>query len=131
MARKLIMAMAVSIVSMVGAETQLIQMSVHGLDDCHTSVEGERCYDIVSEAMKEVVEGHGDWWPNLTKDLSFEQSQLHMHFLFQSSAKLSSVCPKPCFALEVEKLRTSAASAETETEDFTDPGGLSATSIKS
>jgi len=87
-----------------------------GADDCHTSVQGDACYEKVSWAMQTGVVKHPDWYGGLDKDSSFEDFQLHLH----SSARLSSACPKPCLAPEAARVRTSE-----ETEDFTD-GGLAA-----
>jgi len=85
-----------------------------GADGCHTSVQGDACYEKVLWAMKTGVEKHPDWYRNLSKDSSFEDFQLHLH----SSARLSSVCPKPCSAPEAATSRTSA-----ETDGFTDFNG--------
>jgi len=85
-----------------------------GADGCHTSVQGDACYEKVLWAMKTGVEKHPDWYRNLSKDSSFEDFQLHLH----SSARLSSVCPKPCSAPEAATSRTSE-----ETDGFTDFNG--------
>jgi len=82
-----------------------------GADACHTSVQGEACYEKVSWAMQTGVVKHPEWYGNLNKDSSFEDFQLHLH----SSARLSSVCPKPCFAPEAARVQASE-----ETGNFTD-----------
>jgi len=69
-------------------------------------------------AMQTGVVEHPDWYQDLTKDSSFEDFQQHLH----GSARLSSVCPKPCFAPEAAQL-LARTSAETQEEDdtYSDP----------
>mmetsp|Transcript_86358 Transcript_86358/g.225312 ORF Transcript_86358/g.225312 Transcript_86358/m.225312 type:complete len:275 (-) Transcript_86358:205-1029(-) len=81
---------------------------------CYTSVQGDRCYEHVLWAMQTGIVEHPDWYQGLTKDSSFEDFQQHLH----GSARLSAVCPKPCFAPEAAKL---AARTSDGIRDFTDP----------
>lgn len=98
-----------------------VTITVSGGEDrvsraCYTSVKGDACYKQVMWAMETGVVEHPEWYPGVTKDSSFEDFQQHLH----GSARLSSVCPKPCFAPEAAKL---LARTPGEIEDFTDSGG--------
>ena len=111
--------MALTFIYKVGADLQLMQMSLHssvsgGPDGCRTSVKGDECYEKVLWAMQTGVVEHPDWYQDLTKDSSFEDFQQHLH----GNVKLSDLCPKPCFAPEAAKLRISA---EAQEEVDTDP----------
>lgn len=55
---------------------------------CHTSVEGERCYDEVSTTMERYIVHHPESYPGLTAQSSFEEVQAFLHERFS--------CPKPC-----------------------------------
>merc|ERR1712151_1070762 len=46
---------------------------------CHTSVEGERCYEGVMWARNSGIRIHPEWYPDLTTNSSFEAIQAHLH----------------------------------------------------
>merc|ERR1719401_981108 len=60
---------------------------------CHTSVEGEPCYEKVKWVMEIGVVQNPDWYFPLTKYSSFEHFQRHLHGV----DRLSNVCPRPCW----------------------------------
>jgi len=63
-------------------------------EECHTSVEGDACYDKVIWAMQKGVVERPGWYPDLTMDSSFEDFQRFLH----GEARLSHICPEPCAA---------------------------------
>ncbi|CAK0865848.1 unnamed protein product [Prorocentrum cordatum] len=69
------------------------QARVLAPEDCHTSVQGDSCYEEVLYAMQGVIE-HPEWFSPLTRSSSLEDIQRHLH----SVAWLSNVCPEPCAA---------------------------------
>ncbi|CAK0884311.1 unnamed protein product [Prorocentrum cordatum] len=75
-------------------------------DDCHTSVEGDECYEKVAWAMRTGVGDHPEWYAPLTGNSSFEDFQRLLH----STARLSNVCPVPC------TLETSAGHCRTSVQ---------------
>lgn len=57
---------------------------------CHTAVDGERCYNGVMWAKDHGIKKHPEWYPDLSEDSTFEAFQLHLH-----EAKYEQ-CPRPC-----------------------------------
>jgi hypothetical protein len=60
---------------------------------CHTAEQGEHCYDAVEWARTKGIPKHPEWFPNLTRNSSFEEVQNHMHKFDNKST-----CPSPCVA---------------------------------
>jgi len=59
-------------------------------DLCHTAEQGEPCHNGVMWAKQHGIEAHPDWYPELTRDSSFEEFQTHLHEgMFED-------CPRPC-----------------------------------
>lgn len=57
---------------------------------CHTVQQGEPCYEGVMWAMQHGIVQHPEWYPDLTKDSSFQEFQSHLHQgMFHN-------CPEPC-----------------------------------
>ncbi|CAK0909442.1 unnamed protein product [Prorocentrum cordatum] len=94
----------VAAVSSEHADMQLMQMQQAGVlhgsgiwmpqQGCHTSVEGDECFDKVMWAMRTGIQQHPEYYLPLTRNSSFEDFQQHLH----GTARLSGVCPKPCAA---------------------------------
>jgi len=61
---------------------------------CHTSVEGDLCFNEVLWAMDTGVVEHPGWYSPLTSSSSLEEFQRFLH----GDAMLSHVCPEPCAA---------------------------------
>jgi len=57
---------------------------------CHTSVEGERCYEGVMWARNSGIRIYPEWYPDLTTNSSFEAFQAHLHDGGFNE------CPEPC-----------------------------------
>merc|ERR1719282_1322441 len=57
--------------------------------ECHTAVEGEKCYSAVIYGMKKGVHEHPEWYPGL-EGASFEAYQARLH---RTQGK---DCPLPC-----------------------------------
>ncbi|CAK0868932.1 unnamed protein product [Prorocentrum cordatum] len=76
-------------------------------DDCHTSVEGDACYERVVYAMQTGVVENAEWYSPLTKNSSFVDFQRHLHGV----AWLSDVCPEPC-AAQAERVPVAALDSE-------------------
>lgn len=57
---------------------------------CHTSVQGETCYEEVMWAMFTGIQAHPEWYAGLTSGASFEEFQSNLHHGGHSS------CPEPC-----------------------------------
>ncbi|CAK0834576.1 unnamed protein product [Prorocentrum cordatum] len=71
---------------------------------CHTSTQGEECYEKVMWAMRTGIKKHPEWYLPLTSNSSLEDFQQHLH----ATDRLSDACPKPCAAAQSEeRLRTS------------------------
>ncbi|CAK0853461.1 unnamed protein product [Prorocentrum cordatum] len=84
-------------------DLQLMQMHtavpLHGIrQGCHTSTQGDECYEKVEWAMRTGIKKHPEWYLPLTSNSSFEDFQQHLHTVF----RLSDVCPKPCAAEQSE-----------------------------
>jgi len=58
--------------------------------ECHTTVEGERCYQGVVWAMETGIKLHPQWYPELTADSTFQAFQMHLH------QGMYEQCPEPC-----------------------------------
>jgi len=65
------------------------------LQNCHTAVKGEPCYDAVVWGMTEGVQQHPKWYPGLNANSSFDDFQLHLYAVHNKG------CPLPCNATEV------------------------------
>jgi len=57
---------------------------------CHTAEEEEPCHEAVTWAKEHGIAAHPEWYPELTKDSSFEEFQDHLH---DGGFKN---CPRPC-----------------------------------
>merc|ERR1712187_413040 len=62
---------------------------------CHTSVEGERCYEGVMWARNSGIRIYPEWYPDLTTNSSFEAIQAHLHDGGFNE------CPEPCPSAQV------------------------------
>jgi len=98
-----LISIALALAFKASADLQLMQMPVEHLahdmpaaqlQDCHTSAEGDACFNEVLWAMQTGVVEHPEWYPSLTDYSNFEDFQLFLH----GDARLSGVCPRPCGA---------------------------------
>ncbi|CAK0831895.1 unnamed protein product [Prorocentrum cordatum] len=69
---------------------------------CHTSTQGDECYEKVLWAMRTGTKQHPAWYLPLTSHSSFEDFQQHLHAV----DRLSDVCPRPCAAAQSEERPT-------------------------
>lgn len=85
---------------------------------CHTSVDGEACYNHVTYTMKENLPKHPEWYPGLPMKASFKIVQNYLH--------KQGVCPKPCHMAEelkeMKKLKKEEAKAAED--DMEEMGGM-------
>jgi len=59
-------------------------------EDCHTTVEGESCYDEAKWAKTDGIFAHKSWYPGLTADSSIADFQASVHLAAPDK------CPMPC-----------------------------------
>lgn len=60
---------------------------------CHTADRGEECHRQVEWVKTEGLVLHPDWYPNLTKNSTFEDIQLNLN-----SSNPDAGCPRPCIS---------------------------------
>ncbi|CAK0801394.1 unnamed protein product [Prorocentrum cordatum] len=84
-------------------------------EDCHTSVEGDECFEKVKWAMQTGILQNPSWYPTLTSSSSFEDFQRHLH----GTERLSGVCPEPCKERAFDKgIATSRMDSESDVGVF-------------
>merc|ERR1712066_429778 len=59
-------------------------------EECGTALPGEACYGHVEWAMQDGITLHPEWYPDLTRNSTFEEFQAHLHSINYGC------CPEPC-----------------------------------
>eukprot|EP00411_Alexandrium_monilatum_P024110 CAMPEP_0175215298 /NCGR_PEP_ID=MMETSP0093-20121207/17145_1 /TAXON_ID=311494 /ORGANISM="Alexandrium monilatum, Strain CCMP3105" /LENGTH=554 /DNA_ID=CAMNT_0016508667 /DNA_START=50 /DNA_END=1714 /DNA_ORIENTATION=- len=80
------------------------------LDNCHTAVQGESCWDDIQWAKRQGIQEHPEWYPGLDASSSEVQFQQAVH------VDAPEKCPRPCIGTQHTSALPAPVSIPTEGE---------------